>query len=74
MVRAQVRVALAEQVLGQTLGAAGQGCGARVMQASTHQGGADLHWAVDARIATSVGDPAWVAGGDNQSAHRTTTN
>ena len=47
--------------------------GARVMQASTHQGGADLHWEVDARIATRVGDPAWVAGGDNQtSAHAVT--
>ena len=37
MVRALVRVARTEQVLGQTVGAAGQGCGARVMQASTHQ-------------------------------------
>ena len=38
MVRAQVRVALAEQVLGQTLGAAGQGCGARDAGKHTHQG------------------------------------
>ena len=38
MVRALVRVARTEQVFGQRVGAAGQGCGARVTQASTHHG------------------------------------
>ncbi len=38
MVRALVRVASTEQVLAQTVGAAGQGCGARATPASTHQG------------------------------------
>ena len=38
MVRALVRVARTEQVLGQTVGAAGQACGARVTPAGTHQG------------------------------------
>ena len=33
-----MRVARAEQVLGQTLEAAGKGCGERAAQASTHQG------------------------------------
>ena len=51
---------------------AGGGCcalqtrAADTCDAKGNQGGADLHWAVDARIAASVGDPAWVAGGDNQ--------
>ena len=36
MVRAQVRVALAEQVLGQAVGTAGQGRGAHETRASTH--------------------------------------
>ena len=40
MVRALVRVVHAEQVLGQAVGAAGQGHGARETRAGTYQGAA----------------------------------